>query len=210
MFGLSGKEAPLELPVYEGAGNHDRHKNWYVREQVAKRHGGRFYHFDFDDLRLICLGEGPDDSGLELLAKALGGIARDVPVVIYFHYPLEGPFSDEHWFGRGDFRQRLARVLQGARVLGIFHGHYHASGAYRWHGMDVYNVGSPKYVHRSFAVVQIKTGTMKVASYNYEHESWMWWHMKPIEANSSVKEVVGVNDRLDLEHRPEVRLGPRG
>src|SRR5690606_35581183 len=146
--------------------------------RIAKRHGGRFYHLDLGDLRLICLGEGPDEEGLELLEEALAGIERDVPVVVYLHYPVFGPYSEDHWFGRGELRQRMSEHLHGDRVVGVFHGHYHASGAYRWRDIDVYNVSSPKYLHKSFAVVENSADQMKVASYDYRLEQWIWWHRK--------------------------------
>jgi len=206
LFGLTGKEGALKFPVFEGAGNHDRNKNWYVRERVAKRHGGRFYSFDLDDLRLICLDEGPDDEGLKLLAEALAGVAPDVPVVIYLHYPMLGAFSDDHWFGRGDYRERLARTLQNRRVLGLFHGHYHATGAYRWKGFDVYNVGSPKHMHTSYAVVQVTDNGMKVAAYDYIHRQWIWWHGKPL-TDAGPKERIGVAPGLEPELRPDFDLG---
>ena len=206
IFGLTGKEGALKYPVYEGAVNHDRNQNWYVREQVAKRHGGRFYYFDLGDLRLVCLDEGPDDTGLQVLAEALAGVAPDVPLVVYFHYPLRGPFSDDHWFGRGDYRQRLARALRQRRVLGIFHGHYHATGAYRWEGFDVYNVGSPKHSHTSYLVVEVTDNRMKVAAYDYLHELWVWWHQKPL-TDRGPEERVGVAPDLTPRLRPVFSLG---
>lgn len=206
IFGLTGKEGALKFPVFEGAGNHDRNKNWHVREQVAKRHGGRFYYFDLDDLRLICLGEGPDDTGLKLLAEALASVADDIPLVIYLHYPMLGPFSDDHWFGRGEYRERLARALQKRRVLGIFHGHYHATGAYRWEGFDVYNVGSPKHSHTSYAVVEVSDHAMKVAAYDYLNQQWVWWHRKPLTPEGP-EERIGVNPDLLPPLRPDFELG---
>jgi hypothetical protein len=92
-------------------------------------------------------------------------------------------------------------------VVGIFHGHYHASGAYRWRGFDVYNVGSPKYYHHSFAVVELRRDVMKVASYNYELKQWIWWHKKPLAAAGRGDEVIGVAQGLDERHRPALALG---
>jgi 3',5'-cyclic AMP phosphodiesterase CpdA len=60
MFGLTGKEGMLKLPVFEMVGNHDTVDNGpWISEQVAARHGGRFYAWDWDDLHLIALGEAP-------------------------------------------------------------------------------------------------------------------------------------------------------
>jgi cytolysin (calcineurin-like family phosphatase) len=209
LYGLTGSEGPLRFPVYEGGGNHDRNRNWYVREQIAERHGGRFYSFDFDGLHLICLGEAPDDTGFEFLTDDLSKLHPDVPLVLYFHYPLSGPYSEGNWFGQGDYRSQLARAIEGRNVLGIFHGHYHASGAYRWRGHDVYNVGSPKHAFHSFAVVHVSDSFMKVASYDYEREAWQWWHGKPLgqprrQPARRRREIVGVSAEADP--RPRVDL----
>lgn len=209
LFGFKGKEGPLQLPVYEGAGNHDRVKNWYIREQVAKRHGGRHYFFDWQDLRVVCLGEAPDEAALKVLAEAFRTAADDVPFVLFFHFPLQGPFS-ENWFSRAGGPEKFAQAIEGHRVLGIFHGHYHATGAYRWRGVDVYNVGSPKYVHHSFSVVRVTDTTMSVAEWDYDMKSYSWWHQKPVALGGSVpqgREIVGVQAQREV--RPEFTLKPR-
>ncbi len=179
LYGRTGKEGPLRYPVYEGDGNHDAHRGWFIREEIARRHGGRRYSFDFEGLHLVCLGEAPDEDGLEFLEKDLKQLAPDTPVVLYFHFPLLGPYSDT-WFTRGGYPEQLYRVIQGYRVIAIFHGHYHASGGYHWRGYDVYNVGSPKHDHHSFAVVNVTNEHMRVASWNYDLQDWWWWHGKSI------------------------------
>ncbi len=184
MYGRSAAGGPLKFPVYEAAGNHDRVINWVVREQVAKRHGGRFYSFDWDDLHLICLGEAPDAAGIEFLKKDLLTIAQDVPVVLYLHFPLTGPFS-ENWWSRQDGPAKLEKAIAGFNIVGIFHGHYHASGAYRWKGYDVYNVGSPKYIFHSYVAVSITDERLVLGSYNYDLSAWWWWHEKPINQGVS-------------------------
>lgn len=72
------------------------------------------------------------------------------------------------------------KALEGANVLGVFHGHYHATGFYRYHGLDVYRAGSPKHSWHTFTVAQIADRKMKVASWDYDKQGWGWWHGKPV------------------------------
>jgi cytolysin (calcineurin-like family phosphatase) len=179
-FGLSGRDGMLRHPVFEGIGNHDKHYGWYVKDQVKRRHGAQIYSWDWHDLHLVCLGEAPDHDDLAWLADDLEASGHELGVVLYFHFPLKGPYSSRHWFGEGDYRQALAKTIAGYPVLGIFHGHFHGSGHYTWEGHDVYNVGSAKHSYHSFAVVHVTDERMAVASYNYDREDFWWWHQKPI------------------------------
>lgn len=190
LYAPSSEGGLLEFPLYAMAGNHDRQHDWYIREQIARQYGDRFYSVALDDLEVICLGEAPDDTGLQFLNRTLATLSSEVPIVVMLHYPLAGPFSDTQWFGRGNYRQRLAKALQGRPVLGIFHGHYHASAAYVWEGYDVYNVGSPMYLAHSFAVVHVQEHRMQVVSLNYQLGDWWWWHDKPILGASAERRAV--------------------
>jgi cytolysin (calcineurin-like family phosphatase) len=177
---LAHYEDSLDFPIYESWGNHDKHFGWYVREQVIERHGGLRYSFDWGDLHLVCLGEAPDLDDIAWLERDLASVGTEVGVVLYFHFPLQGPYSKHHWFGDGDYKRPLMSALTGYNVLAIFHGHYHASGRYSYQGHDVYNVGTPKHGHDSFAVVHVTDERMTVSSYNYSQKRWWWWHDKPI------------------------------
>ena len=183
-YGLNGNDGLVRYPVFEGHGNHDKHRSWYVLDRIRERHGGMNYAFDWDDLHLVCLGEAPDDTGLAWLAKDLSATGRERPVLVYFHFPLRGPYSVDHWFGRGAYRERLKQVLTGYNVIALFHGHYHASGNYRWQGFDVYNVGAAKHRQNSFAVVRVTDRELRVASWHYVADRWEWWKGKPINGAS--------------------------
>jgi hypothetical protein len=178
-YGLRGGDGLLRYPVYEGIGNHDKLNGWYVKERVAERHGAQRYSLDWDDIHVVCLGEAPDDDDIAWLRDDLARAGKDVGVVLYFHFPLRGPFTD-NWFGEGPYREHLRAALDGYRVLGIFHGHFHASGTYRWHGIDAYLSGSAKHDWHSYTVVHLTDTRMMVASWNYDLEKWWWWHEKPI------------------------------
>ncbi len=177
---LAHYEDTLAFPLYESWGNHDKHYGWYVKERIIERHGGIRYSFDWDDVHVVCLGEAPDHDDIAWLSQDLARAGKDVGVVVYFHFPLSGPYSQGHWFGKGDYKRPLMAALMGHHVLGIFHGHYHASGITRYEGHDVYNVGSPKHGFPDFAVVRITDGRMTVAAYNHQQKRFWWWHDKPI------------------------------
>lgn len=179
-YGLSGNDALIRYPVFEGHGNHDKQGDWYVLNRIRERHGDLNYAFDWHDLHLVCLGEAPDRLGLEWLAKNLSRVGRARPILIYFHFPLQGPYSDNNWFGRGDYRERFAATIAGYNVIAVFHGHYHASGWYHWRDWDVYNVGAAKHRRYSFAVVNVTDRRLRVASFQFAAERWEWWHDKPI------------------------------
>ncbi len=172
LFGLQGTEGALKIPVFEMIGNHDTvNKGPWVGEQVAARHGGRFYSWNWDDLHLVALGEAPNDEGLAFLARDLERVAPDVPVAVFFHRALSGPWSTDNWFDDG-LKERLARALTGHAVAAIFHGHHHATGHYVWRGMDVWKPGAVKDDAHTFAVVHVTDTTWTLASYNWETKSW--------------------------------------
>ena len=160
------------MPVFEVVGNHDKVTAHWVEQQVAARHGGRFYAWDWDDLHMVALGEAPDDEGLAFLAADLEHIARDVPVILYFHLALAGPWSTGNWFAEGTFKDRLAQIVERWNVIAIFHGHHHATDHYTWHGVDVFKPGSVKDGAHTFAVVRVSDDRMSVASFEWELDLW--------------------------------------
>lgn len=177
-YGTDGTDGRLRFPVFETWGNHDKNHGWYVRHRINERHGSVVYAFDWHDLHIVSLGEAPDHADLAWLADDLTRVGREVGLILFLHFPLEGPYTD-NWF-TNEYKDALANVLHDHPVLGIFHGHYHASGTYRWRDHDVFNVGSPKHGFTSFAVVRVTDERMTVASWNYERKAWWWWHDKPI------------------------------
>lgn len=172
-YGLTGKEGKLAMPVFEVVGNHDKVSAHYVEEQVAKRHGGgRFYAWDWDDVHFLALGEAPDDEGLAFLKRELDGLAPEMPLVLYFHLALSGPWSTENWFAEGTYKERLAALLEKRNVAAIFHGHHHATDSYRWHGIDVFKPGAVKDGAHTFAVVHVTDERMSVAEYDWDRDRW--------------------------------------
>lgn len=172
-YGRDGGDGALHLPVFEVIGNHDKVHGPWVEDQVRARHGGgRFYSWDWDDLHLVALGEAPDDEGLAFLAKDLEGLDRDVPLVLYFHLAISGPWSTGNWFG-DDHKTRLARILEGRNVAALFHGHHHATGHYEWHGVDVIKPGAVKNGAHTFAVVHVTDDRVSIAFRDWERDAWV-------------------------------------
>jgi hypothetical protein len=179
-FGLRGGDGELEAPVFETLGNHDKHHGFHVRNRIFERHGSTVYSFDWGNVHVVSLGEAPDDEDLAWLDRDLSTMPEGSGIVLFFHFPLLGAFSQGQWFGDGDYRDKLAAKLRGRNVLAIFHGHYHATGLYTWRGIDVYRAGSPKHGWHTFNVVEVERDKMTVASWDYDASSWRWFHQKPV------------------------------
>ncbi len=187
-YGRTGKEGLLHIPAYPVIGNHDYYQSNIVPQHIAKRFNDNYYSISWGKLQIIALRDGPDEQALQFLSQHLAKIEPKHQIVIFFHYPLLGPFSRGSWFGDGSYREQFKKIIKGHRIIGIFHGHYHSTGHYRWNGFDVYNVGSPKHQWRSFAIVNVTDERLLVASYNYEAGQWWWWHQKPL--NDSTKRTI--------------------
>jgi 3',5'-cyclic AMP phosphodiesterase CpdA len=180
MFGLHGTEGELKLPVFEMVGNHDKVETGpWIGDQVAGRHGGRFYSWDWDDLHLLALGEAPDDEGLAFLARDLEAVPRSIPLVMFFHLALAGPWSTGNWFDDG-FKERLVKALDGRKVAAIFHGHHHATGHYVWQSFDVWKPGAVKNDAHTLAVVHVTDAKWTLASYDWESDAWGATFEKPL------------------------------
>ncbi len=183
-YGSSGRDGRLRYPVRECTGNHDRRVPLLrpVLSGVRGRHGGLTYSWDWGDVHVACLDEYPDAGNRRWLRRDLAAVGRRRPVVIYFHFPLLGPYSD--FWSEGD-KQAFAEAIEGYNVIAIFHGHFHGSGHYRWAGRDVYNVGSPRHGWHSFAAVRVTDTRLAVASWNWDRGRWQWWHAKAINEGAA-------------------------
>lgn len=170
LYGLTGKESTLALPVFEMVGNHDKvNLGPWVEQQVSARHDTkeRFYAWDWDDLHLVALQEAPDDDGLAFLERDLAKQAADVPIVLFFHLALLGPWSTGNWF-TDVYKERLWQTIKDRKVVAIFHGHHHATEHYKWHGIDVFKPGAVKHGAHTFAAVHVTDKTWTLDSYNWD------------------------------------------
>ena len=169
-YGLTGRDGLLKFPVQECTGNHDRYLPFGtpVLDGVRGRHGSLVRGWIWQGVCFLCLDCYPTAQGCRWLRRQLKRIRPGQPAVIMFHYSITGPYSDG-W--SADEKRVFADAISGHNVLGIFHGHYHASTRYTWQGFDVYNVGSPRHSCHSFAAVHVGPARMTVAS--------RWWDRPP-------------------------------
>lgn len=209
-YGSNGRDGRLHFPVYETCGNHDHQKDSSVLDRIRERHGDVIYAFDLGGVHFVSLGEAPDDRGLAFLAKDLNGRPKDTPIVLFFHLPLQGPWAENNWFAQGNYRDRLKAMLEGHRVIAIFHGHSHFASAYRWNGIDVYNPGSVKHSQRGFLVVHVQNDRMTVAEWNLDFGGWWWWHQKPLApplpGHDTIREVMDVQAPPGFGPRPYIGI----
>lgn len=177
-----GPTAGLPFAVWDIPGNHDLRNPAFTRLQFLFRQGGSRYFRDVGDLRLIAIGEAPDQNDLVWLREVLARTGRERPVILSLHLPLEGPYSD-NWFTRDTYTESLGRLLEGFQIIAILHGHFHESGFYRWKGIDVYNIGSVKHHHRDVGVLHVNDTHFTYAAWNLELKTWWRIHRKPINGH---------------------------
>jgi 3',5'-cyclic AMP phosphodiesterase CpdA len=186
-FGLRGHDGLLAFPVFETLGNHDGAGGLFVRDRIRERHGSTAYAWRWGKLHLALLGAGPDDEDLAWLGRELGAVAAEEGIVVGLHYPMQGPFSQGQWFGDGPYRQRLRDVLQGHRVLALFHGHYHAAGLYAWRGLRVFRPGSPKHSWHTFDVVESDGTSIRVGCWDYDQLRWRYGYQSASATSGEVQ-----------------------
>jgi cytolysin (calcineurin-like family phosphatase) len=172
-YGRDGRDGRLKFPAFEGSGNHDRgsfpiHP---VLAGIRQRHGSLLYSWDWGELHVVCLDVYPDAAALRWLDDDLRKVGRERPVVLYFHYGLEGPFSD--WW-KEEEKDAFRRAVEGYHILAVFHGHWHASGPSRWRGLRVINVGSPRHSDHTFGVARYHDGRLDVAAWDWRRGRWAW------------------------------------
>jgi len=169
-YGHTGKEGLLRFPVFEALGNHDFMGDTPVVRHITRRHGGVAYSFDWDDLHVACLGMYPNGERLRWLEKDLRSVRAGRPVILFFHYGIDGAWS--HSWESQEEREDLARVLSGHRVVAIFHGHAHHAGHYRWREYDVFRPGSPKHSSRQVLAVRLRGDELAVAYRDFDRSVW--------------------------------------
>jgi hypothetical protein len=175
-FGLRGGDASLRFPAFETIGNHDGAGGVFVRDRVRERHGSTVYSWTWGKVHVAVLGDGPDDEDLTWLARDLAALPPNHAIVVGLHYPMLGAFSEGQWFGDGNYRSKLWHVLQGHRVLALFHGHYHAAGSYPWHALRSFRPGSAKHSWHTFDVVESDGASIRVACWDYDERRWRYWY----------------------------------
>lgn len=169
VYGLTGKDGLLRYPVFEAIGNHDVNRESPIKERAAARHGAIHYAWDWDDVRLLCLDMYPDAVTVAWLEGELARAGRRRPLILFFHYSLDGPYSD---FWEDAEKQAFADAIEGYNVLALFHGHEHRMGQYRWRGHEVFRPGAPRHSSHFFLAVRLRADAMSVAAWDFDKRAW--------------------------------------
>jgi hypothetical protein len=187
-FGVNG-EGMLDFPVYETYGNHDGSLGGVVGDGIVERNkqrknlaavseNGLHYSWDWDDVHFVCLGVRP---GVELnpynphhslefleqdLKKNVGDSGR--AVVLFHHFGFDKAHSLNWW--TEEERDRYYEVISNYNIIGIFHGHSHECGIYKWKGIDIYDAPHMQWNPEEigFFVVNITPQKLKVAEMKYD------------------------------------------
>lgn len=170
VYGLTGHDGLLSYPVFESIGNHDLGPEAPIKDRARLRHGGIDYSWDWDDLHFVCLDMYPDAATRAWLARDLSRVSSGTPLVLFFHYSLEGPYSD-YW--EQEDKNAFAAAIAGRNVLAIFHGHEHRVGHYMWRGHPVFRPGAPRHSSHAFLAVRVGPLTIDVAAWDFDNRSWL-------------------------------------
>lgn len=135
-------------PTYVAMGNHDHYVPWPylhkgVRNFVKKRHGALLYSWECRGIfKFICLDVYPDAAALKFLKKELKSAAQKM-VIIYFHYNVEGAWSD--WWTDKEKNAFLAALEPYRKQIKlIICGHRHSNYLIEWEGYNVVSGGGGK------------------------------------------------------------------
>jgi hypothetical protein len=180
VYGLKGRDGLLAYPVFESIGNHDvgPGPEAPIKDKAVLRHGGIDYSWDWDDLHLVCLDMYPDAKTRAWLARDLARVPSGRPLILFFHYSLEGPYSD---FWEQEEKDAFAAALVGRNVLAIFHGHEHRVGHYVWRGHPVFRPGAPRHSSHAFLAVRVGSLSMDVAAWDFDNRRWLTSWSVPVK-----------------------------
>lgn len=132
--------------IFIAPGNHDlywdREKGETTKmgKEIRDSHGDYMYQSNIGPIAYICLGlypakskkqyddegvkllETKNDSSLDYLSGKLKSIERNTPIVIAFHYNIEGEESD--WWSAEE-KASFRKAINGHNVIAILVGHHH-------------------------------------------------------------------------------------
>ena len=132
--------------IFTGPGNHDQDSStWYTHADalwhLIDKYGDYYYSFDLNDIHISCPGLYPSESGLirgvwapfifglKWLEEDLQKVTPGQPVIIFFHYPVAGSFSD--WWKKSE-KDAFYNIIQNYNVKLIVCGHTHGSKSSNW------------------------------------------------------------------------------
>jgi hypothetical protein len=183
VYGLNGQDGLLRYPVFESIGNHDVNAESPIKERAKQRHGGIDYSWDWDGVHFACLDMYPDVATRAWLAADLRALKPGQPIVLFFHYSLEGPYSD---FWNQEDKDAFAEAIAGDNVVAIFHGHEHRAGQYEWRGHPVFRPGAPRHSSHAFLAVRMTDSKMTVAAWDFDARRWWWSSAAPLQREAAV------------------------
>jgi hypothetical protein len=181
VYGRTGTDGLLRFPVFEAIGNHDVNSTSPIKERVKARHGGINYAFEWGGVQFLCLDMYPDSATRAWMKSTLARQPLDRPVIPFFHYSLDGPYSD---FWEEADKEAFARDLEGRNVPAIFHGHEHRMGHYLWRGHPVFRPGAPRHSSHAFLAVRVGPKSMAVAAWDFDNGRWLQSWTVPVRRRS--------------------------
>jgi predicted phosphodiesterase len=144
------KPVLTRMPVYLCAGNHDQYVpfpylNKPVFNLIKAMHNDIMYSFDHKGVHFVCCHIYPDSKVLKWLAADLKRYVSvfDTPVIIYFHFNLQGPYSN--WWSDIE-KENFYQTIKSYNVRGILCGHIHETRMYTWKGIPVITAGGAGFV----------------------------------------------------------------
>jgi len=177
MYGRTGRDALLRFPVFESIGNHDVNATSPIKERQRARHGGINYSWDWEGVHFACLDMYPDAATRAWMEADLGTRPAGQPVILFFHYSLEGRYSG---FWGAEDKEAFAASIAGYNVLALIHGHEHRTGHYAWRGHPVFRPGAPRHSSHTFLAVRVEADRLAVAAWDFDAAQWAWTSLVPV------------------------------
>lgn len=122
-------------------GNHSSYVVWpYTHKPehdfIKETFGGLYYSQIIDGIRYYCCGLYPTLEVSQWLSDGLISSDEDTPSIIFFHYNLEGDYSD--WWSQAE-KDEFLRVItpHKSKILCIMCGHYHITSNKKWNDVNV-------------------------------------------------------------------------
>ena len=135
-----------DLPIYFLPGNHDDRQVFY-RHLFPGAVPGALMNavFEHKGIQFVCIDWGPQDQAIArpvMLDFLRAALQRDQPAILLMHHhavPVGARLLD--WM-IADEVERFWEVIRGRNVLGIFHGHTHATTEFYIEGIPVWGLRS--------------------------------------------------------------------
>jgi hypothetical protein len=126
------------IELLECLGNHDTYSCPIqpVKNYIVEKFGNIYYKKKYDDLNVYCLSHYPNKEISDWLEKQ---IQDGEKYVVFFHYPIVGPFSDDPKWWKKEEQDYFYSKIKGTNCLAIYVGHTHTSSVYPFHEFMQYD-----------------------------------------------------------------------